>query len=459
MGAGTGLHRGSLRLIIVRSPATAAGGVSLAPYHRPVVGNANQMKTAVRRTFRSMRVRNFRLFFMGQFISSIGLWMQQVAEVWLILKLTNSAVALGAITFTHFGPILVFGLWGGVIADRVDKRKLLVVTQTLLGVLAGSLAVISVAGGITVPVLYSFSFAAGLVNALDNPTRRAFVREMVSRDDVPNAVSLNSMVMTSARAIGPAISGLLLAGPGATIVFAVNAATYAAVIAALVLMRPEALFRSPAVVKARGQLVEGLRYVWDNRVVRLPIVMLAWIGTLAFNFTVLLALFAEHTFASGPGGFGRLISMSAVGSLVGAVITASRVRVTQRYMIGASIAFGVVTLVASVAPTLGTMAALLIPVGVGAIAFVSAAQALAQEHTVPHMQGRVMALFAVVFLGSTPVGGLVAGGVANWLGPRAAFAMGGVACLLTGAWALIATAARKSPAAAVGAPSESSVRS
>ena len=396
-----------------------------------------------------MRVRNFRLYFVGQLISTIGLWMQQVAEVWLILKLTDSAVALGMITFTRFGPILLFGLWGGVIADRVDKRRMLVVTQTLLGLLAGTLALISVAGGITVPILYSFSLAAGIVNALDNPTRRAFVREMVAIDDVPNAVSLNSAVMTSARAIGPAISGLLLAGPGATIVFAVNGISYAAVIIALLLMRAEALYRTPAVARARGQLVEGLRYVWGNPAVRLPIVMLAWIGTLAFNLTVLLALFAEQTFHSGPGGFGTLVSMSAVGSLIGALITASRVKVTERYIIMSAFVLGGVTLVASVAPTLDTMAALLIPVGIGGIAFVSGSQAFAQERTEPRMQGRVMSLFAVVFLGSTPIGGLIAGGVANWLGARVAFGMGGVTCLLTGAWALWAVDnRRRTPVAA-----------
>jgi MFS family permease len=409
------------------------------------------MRTAVRRTFRSMRVRNFRLFFVGQLISTIGLWMQQVAEVWLIYQLTHSAVALGAVTFTHFGPILFLGLWGGVVADRVDKRRTLMVTQTLLGLLAGALALISAAGGVTVAVLYGFSLAAGLVNALDNPTRRAFVREMVSTEDVPNAVSLNSMLMTSARAIGPAISSLLLAGPGATIVFAANSISYAAVIGALALMRPEALYRVPGVPRARGQLVEGLRYAWANRSVRLPIVMLAWIGTLAFNFTILLALFAEQVFASGAGGYGTLISMSAVGSLFGALLTAARPRITNRYMVGAAGAFGIVTLVAAWSTSLVMLAVMLVPVGVGAIGFVSAVQAIAQTNTVPHMQGRVMALFAVVFLGSTPLGGLIAGGVADWLGTRVAFGMGGVVCLLTAAWALVSMRGIPEPVGAASA--------
>ncbi|MDX1450802.1 MAG: MFS transporter, partial [Acidimicrobiia bacterium] len=254
------------------------------------------MNETVRRTFRSLRVRNFRFFFVGQFISAVGLWMQQVAELWLILQLTDSPAALGAITATHFGPILVFGLWGGVIADRVDKRRLLMVTQTLLGLLAGGLAVTSARGTLGVATLFGFSFAVGMVTALDNPTRRSFVREMVPLPDVPNAVSLNSTLMTSARIIGPMISGILLATHGPTVVFAVNGISYGAVVIALWLMRPGELYRTAPVPRGPGQLVEGLRYSWQNTAVRLPIVMMAWIGTLSFNFSLLLTLFADHVF-------------------------------------------------------------------------------------------------------------------------------------------------------------------
>jgi MFS family permease len=257
------------------------------------------MKSTVRRTFRSLRVRNFRLFFVGQFISAVGLWMQQVAELWLILQLTDSPAALGAITATHFGPILVLGLWGGVIADRVDKRRLLMVTQTLLGLLAAGLAITSARGVLGVATLFGFSFAVGLVTALDNPTRRSFVREMVPLTDVPNAVSLNSTLFTSARIIGPMISGILLATQGPTVVFTVNAISYIAVLAALWLMRPAELYRTAPVPRGPGQLVEGLRYAWRTDAVRLSIVMMAWIGTLSFNFSLLLTLFADHVFDAG----------------------------------------------------------------------------------------------------------------------------------------------------------------
>ena len=393
------------------------------------------MNDTVRRTFRSLRVRNFRLFFVGQFISAVGLWMQQVAELWLILQLTDSAAALGAITATHFGPILVFGLWGGVIADRVDKRRLLMVTQTLLGLLAGGLAITSAQGTLGVATLFGFSFAVGMVTALDNPTRRSFVREMVPLADVPNAVSLNSTLMTSARTVGPMISGILLATHGPTVVFAVNGISYGAVLIALWLMRPDDLYRTAPVPRGPGQLVEGLRYSWQNTAVRLPIVTMAWIGTLSFNFSLLLTLFADHVFDVGSQGFGVLISMTAIGSLVGALITASRRVVTVRYIATAAIGFGLVTLVAAVAPTYLTMAIVLVPVGLFAIAFLAGAQSVAQESTELHLQGRVMALFAVVFLGSTPVGGLIAGAVAEWFGPRAAFGMGGLTAVLVGVWA------------------------
>jgi MFS family permease len=219
------------------------------------------------------------------------------------------------------------------------------------------------------------------------------------------------------------------------VVFTVNAVSYGAVIVALWMMRPDDLYRTAPVPRRPGQLVEGLRYSWQNLAVRLPIVMVAWIGTLSFNFSLLLTLFADHVFDAGPKGFGVLISMTAIGSLMGALFTASRHRVTERYIAWAAVGFGVVTLITSVAPTYLVMAIVLVPVGLFAIAFLAGAQGLAQESTEMHLQGRVMALFAVVFLGSTPVGGLIAGGVAEWLGPRFAFGLGGVTAVFVGVWA------------------------
>ena len=393
------------------------------------------MRELIRRTFRSLRVRNFRIFFIGQFVSSVGLWMQQVAELWLVADLTSSATAVGLITVAHFGPVLLFGLWGGVVADRLDKRRLLLVTQALLATIAAGLAIVSATGGVTVGILYGFAAATGLVQAVDNPARRAFIREMVDRANVSNAVSLVSMVFTSSRIVGPAITGVLLVATGPTIVFAVNALSYGGVLTALLLMRVRELHTFPPVPRAPGQLLEGLRYSWANTGVRLPLVMMVWIGTLAFNFTVLLVLFAEQTFDAGPGGYGTLLSLSAIGSLSGALVAAARHRITRRFLVNAAMGFGVMTVIASTAPTLITMALLLIPVGVFGVAFLSGSQGAMQEAAGPHMQGRVMALFAVVFLGGTPIGGMFAGLVSEVWGPRVAFAIGGVVSLATGFWA------------------------
>lgn len=393
------------------------------------------MRDLLLRTFRSLRVRNFRLFFIGQLISSIGLWMQQIAELWLIAELTGSAAAVGFITVTHFGPILVFGLWGGVIADRADKRRIMIVTQPLLGIIAIALAVAAGTGEVTPGLLYGFSFMTGLVLALDNPTRRAFVREMVDRDDVPNAVSLVSMLMTSARIIGPALSGILLATAGATWVFAINGVSYAAVLVALLMMRTDDLFRVPPVPKGKGQLAEGLRYSWATPQVRLPVVMLVWIGTLSFNFSVLLVLIAEQVLDAGPEGFGTLISLSAFGSLTGALFTATRIRITSRFLVFAAIGFGCAEIIASIPSTLAVMAPLLLPVGLFGVSFLAGAQGATQAAAEPQMQGRVMALFAVVFLGSTPIGGMTAGLASEAWGPQLTFALGGVVSVLTGLWA------------------------
>jgi MFS family permease len=281
---------------------------------------------------------------------------------------------------------------------------------------------------------------------------------MVPLADVPNAVSLNSTLMTSARTVGPMISGILLATHGPTVVFAVNAISYGAVLIALWLMRPGELFRTAPVPRGPGQLVEGLKYSWQNTAVRLPIVMVAWIGTLSFNFSLLLTLFADHVFHAGSTGFGVLISMTAIGSLVGALVTASRAKVTERYIALAALGFGVVTLIAAVAPTYLTMAIVLVPVGFFAIAFLAGSQGLAQESTELHLQGRVMALFAVVFLGSTPVGGLVAGVIAEWFGPRSAFGMGGITAVLVGLWAYRVAARNTERVAATGAGSAGAAR-
>lgn len=379
---------------------------------------------------------------MGQAVSASGDWMQTVGQLWLVLKLTGSGTALGITSALQFAPVLVLGAWGGVVADRVDKRRLLLVTQVVKGVLAASLGVVIAAGVVELWMVYGFALLLGLVNALDNPARRSFVHEMAGDDDVANAVGLNSALLTTARIIGPAMAGLVIAAAGIAPCFFVNAGSFVAVIAALALMRTSELHRSEPAARAKGQVREGFRYAMGTPDIRLPLLMMAVIGTLAYNFRVLLPLVAEQTFRGGAGLFGTLYSVMSVGSLAGALFTASRTEATSRYLVFAALAFGLVILAAAAAPTLALEALALMGVGAASAAFTSTTQATLQIRSSPLMRGRVMALYSVVFIGSTPIGGPIIGWVAQHFGPRSGFAIGGLATVATALVALPALRAR-----------------
>ena len=400
--------------------------------------------TRVRRlgheTFTSLHNRNYRLYFVGQTISVSGTWMQQLAQAWLILKLTdNSGTALGFVTALQFLPMLLFGAWGGVLADRIDKRKLLYGTQVGAGLLALALGLIVTAGAAAVWNVYLMSVLLGFVNVVDNPARQTFVLEMVGREDLPNAVSLNSVVMNSARVVGPAAGGLLIdllrggsSNPLAGIApcFYVNAASYVAVILALMMMNATLLHRLPTVARAKGQLREGLRYAWSEPTVRIPLLMMAVIGTLAFNFQVVIPLIATKTFHTGAGGFGFLYSVLGAGAVVGGLSVASRRGVSYRRLIALSMTMGVTILVAAVAPTLPTETIALFAMGAAAFSFIAVANTTIQLTSAPEMRGRVMALYAIAFLGSTPIGGPIVGWISQHFGPRFGFAVGGLATLV-----------------------------
>jgi MFS family permease len=390
--------------------------------------------TRVRRlgrdTFTSLRNRNYRLYFTGQTISVSGTWMQGLAQAWLILSLTHkSGTALGIVTALQFLPMLVFGAWGGVLADRFDKRKLLYGTQIAAGVLALTLAVIVTAGVAAVWNVYLLAFLLGFVNVVDNPARQTFVLEMVGRDDLPNAVSLNSVVMNSARVVGPAIGGLLIKAFGVAPCFYINAASYVAVLVALSMMDTSLLHRLPAVGRAKGQLREGLRYAWSERLVRTPLLMMAVIGTLAFNFQVVIGLMATKTFRSDAGGFGVLLAIMGAGAVVGGLSVASRRGVSYRRLISLAMTMGVMILVAAAAPTFATEGVALFAMGASAFAFIAVANTTIQLTAAPQMRGRVMALYAIAFLGSTPIGGPTIGWISQHYGPRVGFAIGGIAAI------------------------------
>ena len=294
-----------------------------------------------RATFSSLRNRNYRLYFIGQVISVSGTWMQRLAQAWLILRLThNNGVALGIESGLQFLPMLLFGAWGGVIADRVDKRRLMYCTQAAAGLLALGLGLIVAAGAATVGIVYVFSVLLGFTNVFDNPARQTFVIEMVGRDELPNAVGLNSVVMNASRVVGPAIGGIVIELVGLAPCFFLNAASFVAVIIALWMMHGEELHSVPTVPRAKGQLREGFRYVWSERLLRTPLLLMAVIGTLAFNFSVLLPLFATRTFHLGAGGFGALTSALGIGAVLGGLGAASRHGVSNGRLVALAFAFG-----------------------------------------------------------------------------------------------------------------------
>ncbi len=430
---------------------------------------ARRVAGATGRTFRSLRVRNYRLWFIGQTVSLSGTWMQTTGQSWLVLRLTHNAVDLGLTAALQFLPVLIFGAYGGVIADRFDKRHVLILTQVLFLVQALALWLVVATGAVQLWMVWALALAMGLINVFDNPARQSFAIEMVGAEDLANAVGLNSVIVNSSRIVGPAIAGVLMVFAhsiaGLSWIFLINAATFAAVLAALLLMRPAELHLPKRVRAARGQVREGLRYAWNKWELRVPLLMMAVIGTLAFNFSVILPLFSSDVFArgtgsTGAGGYGLLLTVMGVGALAGSLAVAARRRPRYRLLMVITFAFGVLSLGVALAPTFGIALVLLVPMGAASVAFIAVANTLLQLHSESQMRGRVMALWAIVFLGSTPIGAPLAGLVAEHLGPRVALGMGAVATLLAavyGAAALRrirAEESREPEARAVEAPRE-----
>jgi MFS family permease len=391
---------------------------------------------AARITFRSMSVRNYRLYFAGQLISTTGTWMQSIAQAWLVLQITGSGVALGVTVALQFLPVLLVGAWGGLVADRVDKRRLLVGTQAAAGVLALVLGTVTALGVVQLWMIYVLALGLGAVNALDNPARRAFVVEMVGDEHVSNAVSLSSAMFMAARVIGPAIAGLVIAGFGVSWCFFANGVSYSAAVIAFLAMRENEFFAVEPVPKRKGQLREGLRYAWSTPALRLVLVLTAVIGTLAFNFQVVLPLLAKQTFSGGADTLGVLYASMSIGSVIGGLVSAHEARATRRFVIGAALAFGAALVAAALAPTFALELLVLVPVGAAGIAFTAMANGVLQTETAPEMRGRVAALFTVAFLGSTPIGGPIIGWVSQRLGPRAGLWVGAVATLAVTAVAI-----------------------
>jgi len=404
---------------------------------------------AARRMFSSLRVPNYRLYFAGQAISLSGTWMQSVGQGWLVLDLTGSGTAIGLVLALQFLPVLLLGPLGGVAADRFDKRRLLFGTQVVAALLAATLGLLVLFEVVRLWMVFILAACLGFVNLVDNPTRQSFVGEMVGSDDLTNAVSLNSVLVNVARVAGPAAAGALIITLGVAPCFLINAASYLAALAALALMRPDRLHRTPPQGRGRGQLRAGLRYVRTNRVLLIPLIMMAVVGTLAYEFQVILPLLARFTFGGDAATYGAMTALMGAGAVVGGLLTAAAGRRRPTALASMALLFGTFQTAAAFAPTRALALAAMVPLGAASIAFLSLGNATLQLASAPEMRGRVMALWAVAFLGSTPVGGPLMG----WIGghsPRWALGIGGLATLLCGVLAfrpLARAAAAVSPMA------------
>jgi MFS family permease len=383
------------------------------------------MRAMGARTFRSLRIRNYRLFFVGQLVSVTGTWMQTVAQSWLVLNLTGSGVALGVTVALQFLPMLLFGMWGGLLADRLDKRRLLIATQAAGGVLAIMLWALVVAGTVELWMIYVLAFLLGMVTMVDMPTRQAFVIEMVGPDEVPNAVGLNSAMFNMGRILGPAAAGVVIASFGIAPAFLANGISFLAVIGGLLAMRVDELFLRERAPRATGEVRAGLRYVWGHAGLRSTLFLVAVLGTFGFNFVVVLPLLARYDFGGGAGLYSVFTSLMAGGSLIGALVAASRARPTRRVLVGSAAAFGALTLGAAVAPSVVTVGVLLFGMGAAVMLFLATANTTLQLSSEPAMRGRVMALYGLVFLGSTPVGGPLLGWISEDWDARCGLALGG----------------------------------
>jgi MFS family permease len=392
-------------------------------------------------TFRSLRNRNYRLFAGGQVISLTGSWMQMVAQGWLALRLTHdSGAALGVVAALQTLPMLLFGLWGGLVADRYSKRKVLIGAMALEGILALTLGVLDTTGVVAYWHVLLLAFLMGLVQVVETPARQAFVIEMVGPEDVPNAVGLNSATFNIARVFGPVAAGLLVNAVGTGPVFLANGASFAAVIAGLLAMRAAELRPAPVVGRGPGQLREGLRYVKSRPDLLLPIVLIGVVGTFGFNFAVTLPLIAKHTFHRDAAAYGVMSAAIAVGALMGSLASARRTRPPrQRMLVATTVLFGALEVVAGLMPSYLTLLLVLVPTGAVVLTLATSCNSTVQLGSSPEMRGRVMALYILVFMGGTPIGAPLIGLAVEHFGPRSGLIIGGAICAVAGIVVLAAT--------------------
>ncbi|MPZ53801.1 MAG: MFS transporter [Acidimicrobiia bacterium] len=388
-----------------------------------------------RRTFAALAIRNFRLYFAGQMVSVTGNWMQRVAQAWLVLEMTGSGSAVGAVTAVQFLPVLVMAPLGGTVADRVDKRKLLYFTQAASGLIAVTLGVVVLLGVTELWMVFALAFALGAVSSIDNPTRQSFVMEMVGRTKVTNAVGLNSVLVNTSRIIGPALGGLLIVSVGIGLCFILNAASYLGLIAALSLMHSDEIERAVPTPRRRGQILEALGSVRSDPNLLVPLVMIAVISVFAYEFEVILPLMARYTFGGQADTFGVMFAVMGVGAVCGGFYTASRDNSPPTVLVRLGILLAVALTAASLAPLYWMTLVALFAVGATGTSFLSVGNSVLQIYAPPDMRGRVLSLWAVAFLGARPLGAPLVGWIGEHLGPRYGMGIGAVAAFLVSLWA------------------------
>jgi len=391
------------------------------------------------KTFSSLKVPNYRLYFAGQSVSMIGTWMQMTAQSWLVLTLTHSSTALGVTVALQAVPVLLLAPYGGVIADRVDKRRLMVALQIVMGLQALVLGLLVISGAARYWEICLLAVVLGLNNAFENSARQAFIREMVGRDELRNAVTLNSVMANAARAVGPAVGGILIAFAGIGICFLLNAASFAAVVTSLLIMDTSALRPSPPSGRARGQLREGLRYAARTPTIAIPLLMMGLVGLFAYEFSVSLPVLAERSFHGGAETYGFMTAAMGIGAVVGGLFTAARGRTGLRPMIIASLGFGAAIGVCAFAPFLGLAYVALLFTGWASVSFIATGNSTIQLSSEPSMRGRVLALWQVAFQGTTPVGGPLIGWIIALTDPRVGLAVGAAACFAAAAGGIMLT--------------------
>jgi MFS family permease len=408
---------------------------------------------AGRVTFAALSVRNYRRYYAGQAVSLIGTWMQMTAQSWLVLRLTHSAAALGVVVALQTLPVLLLAPYGGVIADRLDKRKLMILLQSAMGIQALALGLLTVTGTVRVWQIGLLAALLGLNNAFENPARQSFTLEMVGADHLRNAVSLNSVLVNVARTLGPAAAGLLIASVGDGVCFLINAGSFVAVVASLLTMDRAALNPTPPTPRARGQLREGLRYVRSTPALAVPLLMMAAVGCLTYEFQVSLPVMASHGLHAGPTGFGFMTAAMGIGAVVGGLLVAARGKTGVRPLVLAATAFGLAMAMAALAPSLALELVALGLAGGASISFMATGNSTLQLTAAPDMRGRVMSLWFVAFQGSTPIGGPIVGGVMELFGARAGLGVGALTCFVVAVCGFAAlrakrAASRRGPSAA-----------